>query len=218
MIPIKDNIPTDRFPVITVLLILANIVAYLLVVGHGGSLISGPDAHEMSRYGLIADAPTVKTVFTSMFLNGSIAQLIGSLLFLWLFGNNVEDSMGPVRFLGFYIAGGLVATALQLGLDPDSIVPTVGAAGAVAAVIGGYVMLYPRARVLTLVLLPFCFTTLRMPAMLLLLLWFAVQLISDLAVPDGGASIAFRAHIGGFLIGMLLVPLLKRRGVALFAH
>ncbi len=109
----------------------------------------------------------------------------------------------------------LFAQALS---NPGSPYPIIGASGAISGVLGAYLLLFPRARVLTLVLLPFFFTTLRMPAMLLLLLWFAVQLISDFAVPHGGASIAFRAHIGGFLIGMLLVPLLKRRDVALFAH
>jgi membrane associated rhomboid family serine protease len=101
--------------------------------------------------------------------------------------------------------------------NPDSPYPIIGASGAISGVLGAYLLLFPRARVLTLVLQPFFFTTLRIPAVLLLLLWFAVQLISDLAVPDGGASIAFRAHIGGFLTGMLLVPFLKRRDVALFA-
>jgi membrane associated rhomboid family serine protease len=123
-----------------------------------------------------------------------------------------------VRFLVFYLLCGIAAVFAQALSNPGSPYPIIGASGAISGVLGAYLMLFPRARVLTLVLLPFFFTTLRMPAMLLLLLWFAVQLISDLAVPDGGASIAFRAHIGGFLIGMLLVPLLKRRGVALFAH
>jgi membrane associated rhomboid family serine protease len=205
MIPIKDNIPTDRFPLITVLLILANVVAYVLAVSHGGSLISGPDAHEMSRYGLTANTPTVKTVFTSMFLNGSIAQLAGNLLFLWLFGNNVEDSMGAVRFLGFYIAGGLVATALQLGLDPDSIVPTVGAAGAVAAVIGGYVMLYPRARVLTLVLIIFLFGVVEVPILVMLGVWLALQ-----GVFGNGAAV-YIGQLGGIVFGILAVRLLATR-------
>jgi membrane associated rhomboid family serine protease len=205
MIPIKDDIPTDRFPLITVLLIGANVVAYLLVVGHGGSLISGPDAHEMSRYGLIGNAPTVKTVFTSMFLNGSIAQLIGNLLFLWLFGNNVEYSMGRARFLGFYIAGGLVAVAVQLALDPHSTVPTVGAAGAVAAVIGGYVVLYPRARVLTLVLIIFVFGVVEVPVLVMLGVWLVLQGVF------GNGVAAYLGQIGGIILGVLTVRLLATR-------
>jgi len=205
MIPIKDNIPTDRFPLITVLLILANVVAYVVAVSHGGSLISGPDAHEMSRYGLTANAPTVKTVFTSMFVNGSIAQLAGNLLFLWLFGNNVEDSMGPARFLCFYIAGGLVATGLQLSLDPDSIVPTVGAAGAIAAVIGGYVMLYPRARVLTLVLIIFLFGVVEVPVLVMLGVWLVLQGVFANGTP------AYIGQLGGIVFGVLAVRLLATR-------
>ena len=162
--------------------------------------------------------PRFASPFTSMFLHGGWMHLLGNMLFLWIYGDNVEDALGHVRFLAFYLLCGIAAVFAQALSDPGSPYPIIGASGAISGVLGAYLMLFPRARVLTLVLLPFFFTTLRIPAMLLLLLWFAVQLISDLAVPDGGASIAFRAHIGGFLIGMLLVPLLKRRGVALFAH
>jgi membrane associated rhomboid family serine protease len=175
------------------------------VVGHGGSLISGPDAHEMSRYGLIANAPTAKTAFTGMFLNGSIVQLAGNLLFLWLFGNNVEDAMGPIRFLAFYVAGGLVATAVQLGLDPDSMIPVVGAAGAVAAVIGGSVMLYPRARVLTLVLIIFLFGVVEVPALLMLGLWLVLQGVF------GNGVAAYLGQLGAIVAGALAIRLLATR-------
>jgi membrane associated rhomboid family serine protease len=205
MIPIKDNIPTDRFPLITVRLILANVVAYLLAVGHGGSLISGPDAHEMSRYGLIANAPTVKTLLTSMFLNGSIAQLAGNLLFLWLFGNTVEDSMGRFRFLGFYIAGGLLATAVQLALAPHSTAPTVSAAGPIAAVIGGYVMLYPRARVLTLVLIIFLFGVVEVPVLVMLGVWLVLQGVF------GNGAAAYFGQLGGIIFGVVAIRLLVAR-------
>ena len=147
MLPIKDNIPTDRFPLVTVALILANVVVYLLAVSHGGSFISGPDAHEIVKYGAIPYAlthpgkatgsiPTWETVFTGMFMHASIVHIIGNMLFLWIFANNVEDSMGPVRFLAFYIAGGLAALALQVAIGPNSISPEVGAAGAISAVLG----------------------------------------------------------------------------------
>jgi membrane associated rhomboid family serine protease len=205
MIPIKDNIPTDRFPVVTVLLILTNIVAYLLAVGHGGSLISGPDAHELSRYGLIANALTAKTLLTAMFLNGSIVQLGGNLLFLWLFGNSVEDSMGRARFLGFYIAGGLVATAVQLALDPHSTAPAVGAAGAIAAVIGGYLVLYPGARVLTLVLIVFLFGVVEVPVLVMLVVWLVLQWV----YANGAAS--YFGHVAGIVFGALAIRLLATR-------
>jgi membrane associated rhomboid family serine protease len=143
-------------------------------------------------------------------------HLLGNMLFLWIYGDNVEDAMGHARYLVFYLLCGIAAIFAQALSVPESPYPIIGASGAISGVLGGYLLLFPRSRVLTLVLLPFFFTTLRMPAMLLLLLWFAVQLISDLAAPDGGASIAFRAHIGGFLTGMLLVPFLKRREVPLW--
>jgi membrane associated rhomboid family serine protease len=125
--------------------------------------------------------------------------------------------MGHTRYCLFYTLCGVAAVYAQALSNPTSPYPIIGASGAISGVLGAYLLLFPRARVLTLVLLPFFFTTLRMPAMLLLLLWFAVQLISDLVVPSGGASVAFRAHIAGFLSGMLLVPVMKRRDVALFA-
>ena len=168
-----------------------------------------PDLHWIPRFA---------SPFTSMFLHGGWMHLLGNLLFLWIYGDNVEDALGHVRFLVFYLLCGIAAVFAQALSDPGSPYPIIGASGAISGVLGAYLLLFPRTRVLTLVLLPFFFTTLRMPAMLLLLLWFAVQLIGDLAVPHGGASIAFRAHIGGFLTGMLIVPLLKRRDVALFAH
>jgi membrane associated rhomboid family serine protease len=140
------------------------------------------------------------------------------MLFLWIFGDNVEDSMGHIRFLWFYLLCGVVAVFAQSLPNPDSAYPIVGASGAISGVLGAYLMLYPRAKVLTLVLLPFFFTTLRLPAALLLLLWFAVQLLSDLAVQGGGAGVAFRAHIGGFLAGMVLVHAFKRRDIALPAR
>jgi membrane associated rhomboid family serine protease len=144
-------------------------------------------------------------------------HLLGNMLFLWIYGDNVEDAMGHPRFLVFYCVCGVAAVFAQALSNPNSPYPIIGASGAISGVLGAYLLLFPRARVLTLVLLPFFFTTLRIPAMLLLLLWFAVQLISDLQVADGGAGVAFRAHIGGFLCGMLLVPVMKRRDVALFS-
>jgi membrane associated rhomboid family serine protease len=161
--------------------------------------------------------PRFATPFTSMFLHGGWMHLFGNMLFLWIFGDNVEDAMGHTRYCLFYALCGVAAVYAQALSNPTSPYPIIGASGAISGVLGAYLLLFPRARVLTLVLLPFFFTTLRMPAMLLLLLWFAVQLISDLVVPSGGASVAFRAHIAGFLSGMLLVPVMKRRDVALFA-
>ena len=221
MIPIKDNIPTDRFPLVTVALILANIVVYVLATGHGGSLISGPDTHELVKYGVSPYSithPTGRTwgtVFTSMFMHASILHLAGNMLFLWIFGNNVEDSMGPVRFLLFYVAGGLAALALQVAVEPNSMAPTVGASGAIAAVLGGYVVLYPRARVLTLVLIILFFTVIELPAMVMLGLWFAEQAVfGAVGLTDptgGGGGVAYFAHVGGFAFGLLAIRALATR-------
>jgi len=221
LIPIKDNIPTDRFALVTVALILANIVVYVLASGHGGSLISGPDTHELVKYGVSPHSithPTGRTwgtVFSSMFMHASIVQLAGNLLFLWIFGNTVEDSMGPVRFLLFYMAGGLAALALQVAVEPNSLAPTVGASGAIAAVLGGYVVLYPRARVLTLVLIIMFFTVIELPAMVMVGLWFALQAVfGAVGLTDptgGGGGVAYFAHVGGFAFGLLAIRALATR-------
>ena len=227
MIPLKDDTPSARKPYVTVSLIVACCAVFLwqrsLDVSEGRRAIAAlgaipavlltdarlpPDLAWIPRYG---------SLFTSMFLHGGWLHLLGNMLYLWIYGDNVEDSMGHARYLLFYFICGIAAVYAQALFDPLSAYPIIGASGAISGVLGAYLLLFPRAQVLTLVLLPFFFTISRLPAMLLLLLWFAGQLLSDLAAPDGGASVAFRAHIGGFLAGMLLVPLLKRRDVALFA-
>ena len=156
--------------------------------------------------------PRYATPLTSMFLHAGWLHLLGNMLFLWIFGNNVEHAMGHGRFLAFYLLCGVAALLAQAFGNPHSAYPIVGASGAISGVLGAYLLLFPRARVLTLVLLPFFFTTVPVPAMLLLLVWFAAQLLRDAAAAGGEASVAFRAHIGGFVAGLVLVPLLKRRG------
>jgi len=238
LIPIKDNIPSDRFPFATLALIVANVVVYLLTIGHGGSLLSGPDAGEVARHGAIPYAlthldrhcglvhaviacpgpgtvPTWPTLFSSMFMHASILHLAGNMLFLWIFANNVERAMGPVKLIVFYIAAGLAALALQVALHPSSTAPTIGAAGAIAGVLGGYILLYPRARVLTLVLIPFFSTVIELPALLMLGAWFAMQaLFGAVGLTDplgGGGAVAYFAHVGGFLFGLVAIRLLVSR-------
>ena len=242
MIPIKDNIPTDRFPVVTLGLIVANFVAYVLAVRNGGSLISGPDLHEVVKYGSIPWAlshhlgahcvlrgallacanhplpdslPAWQTAFTAMFMHASIIHILGNIIFLWIFGNNVEDSMGSVKFLAFYIAGGLAALALQVAVAPNSHAPTLGASGAIAAVLGGYILLFPKARVLTLVFIIFFATVIELPALVMLGLWFVQQAVfgaANLTSPTGsGGGVAYFAHVGGFIFGLLTIRLLARR-------
>jgi membrane associated rhomboid family serine protease len=227
MIPLKDDSPSALKPWVTISLIASCTAVFLWQ----HSLDAASARQAVAALGavpavLLTDArlppdlqwiPRFAAPLTSLFLHGGWMHLLGNMLFLWIYGDNVEDAMGHARYLAFYLLCGVAAIAVQALANPDSPYPIIGASGAISGVLGAYLLLFPRARVLTLVLLPFFFTTLRIPAMLLLLLWFAVQLVSDLAVSDGGASVAFRAHIGGFLAGMLLVPVFKRRGVGLFA-
>ncbi len=242
MIPIKDNIPTDRFPFVTLGLIVVNFIAYYLAIRHGGSIVSGPDTQEVFKYGSIPltlthpgyhcgllqlpagealacrhgpvpnTLPPWETVFTAMFMHASILHIGGNMLFLWIFGNNLEDAMGPVKYLGFYLLGGIVALGLQVAINPTSTVPTLGASGAIAAVLGGYIVLYPRARVLTLVLIIVFFTVIELPALVMLGIWFALQAVfaaADLTSPTGGGGgVAYFAHVGGFVFGLLAVRLL----------
>jgi len=239
--PLRDNIPTDRFPVVTVALIAINALMYLFfqeAVSSG--FLNSPDEANVVEYGAIpyeithpgreceitgqqiacegqpdvrgtADpqAPTWLTAFTAMFMHGSLLHIAGNMLFLWIFGNNVEDAMGRVRFVLFYLLGGLAALGAQVLVAPDAAVPTVGASGAVAGVLGGYLLLFPRARVVTVVFIVFFFTILELPALLILGFWFVQQVLFgyfDLANPTGGdGGVAYFAHIGGFVFGLLLI-------------
>jgi membrane associated rhomboid family serine protease len=224
--PLKDNVPTDRFPIVTVALILANVVIYFFLQD-GGWEITSNDTGEWSvrDYALIpcdisnecdvGDVPVthigeIPSIFASMFMHGSLLHLGGNMLFLWIFGNNVEDSMGPVKYVLFYLAGGIAADALQIAFGFDSAVPTLGASGAVAAVLGGYILLYPRARVVTIVFIIIFFTVIELPAMLVLGLWFVQQLVFGALEYDsaGEGGVAYFAHIGGFVFGLAMIRLL----------
>jgi membrane associated rhomboid family serine protease len=154
-----------------------------------------------------------------MFTHAGLLHLGGNMLFLWIFGNNVEDAMGPARFVVFYLLAGIAALALQIAIGPNSAVPTLGASGAIAGVLGGYIVLYPRARVLTLIFLIIFFTFIEIPAVLFLFIWFAEQAVFGavgLTNPSGnGGGVAYFAHVGGFVFGLLTVKLFaKRRSAA----
>ena len=166
--------------------------------------------------------PTLLTIFTSMFSHAGLLHLGGNMLFLWIFGNNVEDSMGPVRFLIFYLLGGIAALALQTAIDPNSTTPTLGASGAIAGVLGGYILIYPRARVLTLIFLIIFFTFIEIPAYFFLFIWFAQQAVFgaiDLTNPNGGGGgVAYFAHVGGFAFGLLAIKLFATRRSAAYGQ
>jgi membrane associated rhomboid family serine protease len=266
LIPLKDNIPTDHFPVVTVLIIAINVAVFLFLQGpslRGGDQV---ETKPVLEYGAIPyrvthpgddcglataqdpntgatgdvvlcegtrdyrqaraqgatirgldEAPALLTLFTSMFMHGGWLHIIFNMLFLWIFGNNIEDSMGRVRYLLFYVLGGLAAVLAQIAVDSDSTVPTVGASGAIAAVLGGYMLLYPRARVLTVVFLFFFFTFVEIPALVMLGIWVFLQFlpaIGQLATPEiggEGGGVAYFAHIGGFLFGLALIHLFAHR-------
>jgi membrane associated rhomboid family serine protease len=250
MFPLKDNIPNERFPFVTVALIVVNVVAYLLSIRHGGSFFGGPSNETVVRYAAIpydlahpgqyctvhtvvdqlgraalqsecksgpfpGQIATWQTAFASMFMHGGFLHIFGNLLFLAIFGPNVEDAVGHLRYVAFYLVGGLVALAAQVLIDPGSTVPTLGASGAIAAVLAGYMVLYPRARVLTLVFIIFFVTIVELPAVFLLGFWFLAQLYfgaAGLINPVGGSSgVATFAHIGGFAFGLLAIKLLAMR-------
>ncbi|HEY4451672.1 MAG TPA: rhomboid family intramembrane serine protease [Solirubrobacteraceae bacterium] len=250
--PLRDNIRLARFPIVTVVLVAINVVAYLLEIRHGGSFFGGPTENVAVHYGAIpyelthpgshcdlATAQSVQgpvstvacqgqagvsgspspqpatweTAFTSMFLHGSFLHIFGNMIFLVIFGPTVEDTTGRVRYLAFYLLGGLVALAAQVLVGPDSTAPTLGASGAIAAVLGGYLLLYPRARVLTLVFIIFFVTIVEVPAILLLAFWFLEQIYfgaAGLASPLGGEGVAYFAHIGGFAFGLALIRLFAK--------
>jgi membrane associated rhomboid family serine protease len=188
MFPFKDNIPNERFPVVTVVLIAINAIAYLLAIRHGGSFFGGPSAAVQARYGAIPydlahSGADPSTVLTSMFMHASFLQLFASMLFLAIFGPTVEDALGRTRFLALYLLGGLLVLGLRVLANPASTVPVLGAAGAITAILAAYIVRYPRARVISLVFIVFFFTIVEVPAVLLLGLWLAVQLCFGLTGP-----------------------------------
>ena len=230
MFPYRDDNPTLATPIATIALIAANVVMWVVVQGMGAEprlsasicelgvipgelfgrlpegyvLPMGPGAAcEMS-------GPAWYTPLTSMFLHGGWLHLIGNMWFLWVFGNNVEDSMGHLRYITFYLLCGVAAAAVQSVLDPSSAIPMVGASGAISGVMGAYVLLYPRVQVHMLVVLVIIVTRIRVPAFMMLGYWFLLQLLGGAATSgseDGG--VAFWAHVGGFLAGAALIGLFK---------
>ena len=226
MIPLRDDNPSQLKPIVNITVIVVCSVVFLwqlLQGARGASLIGyslglvpsvlfGFD-HLPSDLALV---PPAATIFTSMFLHGGWMHLIGNMLYLWIFGDNIEDSMGHVRFVFFYILCGVAAALAQALPDPHSQLPMIGASGAISGVLGAYLLLYPHARVLVLIPLGFILQTARLPASIVLLLWFGLQLVSNLMAKPGSGGVAFRAHIGGFVAGMLLVWIFKKRGVRLF--
>ena len=210
MIPLRDVIPSRTTPGVTVTLIVLNVLIYLL-----GVMLSdqGREAF-IYTFGLVPAFFSVIKVFTSMFVHGGFVHLAGNMLFLWIFGDNVEDRLGHVRFLMFYLMCGFAAAVSQAVLNPGSLVPMVGASGAIAGVMGAYLVLYPRSRVL--MLFPFPPILFELPAVFFLVMWFLVQFlngVNQLPIFERNAisgGVAFWAHVAGFVAGVLLVVVMRR--------
>jgi len=222
VIPVRDDNPAHITPWVTYLLIGSCALIYLWQIGSGSAHLAASFAGlgmtpEVLTGLAQPDAvqpwvPAWMTVFTSMFLHGSVGHLLGNLLFLWVFGNNIEDAMGHIRFVFFYLFCGVAAVLAQVLPDPASAVPMVGASGAISGVLGAYMLLYPRARILIALPPPLIFVTVGwFRAIWVLTAWFVLQLAMSM-VFDTESGIAFGAHIGGFLAGLVLIPLFK------FAH
>jgi membrane associated rhomboid family serine protease len=227
MIPLHDDNPTTLTPVFTVALIVLCVLVFLwqLSLGVQGFEIA------VYRFGLVPSAwlggrplpeamaplPPTITVLTSMFLHGGIMHLASNMLYLWIFGNNVEDAMGHTRFIAFYLLCGAAAAAAQAIPNPQSTVPMIGASGAISGVLGAYLLLYPHARVLVGIPIGFYFHTVYLKAGWVLGFWLVLQLINSALADPAKGGVAWGAHIGGFVAGVALIPLFKRRGVRLFA-
>ena len=236
MFPLYDKNPTELFPFVTLTLMFVCVAVWVLVQGGGfdesllnasvctfgaipaevtGTVAAGePSVCEMGGY-------TWGALITSMFMHGGWMHLVGNMWFLWIFGNNVEDSMGHLRYLFFYVICGLAASAAHVFSAPGSTIPTVGASGAIGGIMGAYFLLYPRARIVTLLVIIIYLKLINVPAWVMLGYWFVIQVLSSMVQGPAGGGIAFWAHIGGFLAGLLLVKVFeneqlvaaKRKGV-----
>jgi membrane associated rhomboid family serine protease len=210
MIPLRDVIPSRTAPIVTLSLIAVNVLVFLYQVS------LGPEGEDFALYfGLVPAAFSWVSVFTSMFLHGGFLHVAGNMLYLWIFGDNVEDRMGHGRFLVFYLLCGIAAALVQTIVNPDSVVPMVGASGAIAGVMGAYFVLYPHSRILTLVPIFFFVQLIEVPAIFFLGIWFLMQFLSGVGsvatttARTGG--IAFWAHVAGFVVGVTAVAVFRRR-------
>ena len=226
MIPLRDDNPTTIKPVLTIMLIVTCSLVFLwqLSLGQEGFQVVILSLG-VTPVTLIGDktlppefylVPPTFTVLTSMFLHGGWMHLIGNMLYLWIFGNNIEDAMGHIRFIFFYLLCGTAAALAQALPDATSAIPMIGASGAISGVLGAYLLLYPRAQVLVLIPLGYFSRLIHLPAMFVLGFWFVLQLINSALASPGTGGVAWGAHIGGFLAGMALIPFFKYRRVRLF--
>jgi membrane associated rhomboid family serine protease len=211
MIPLRDVIPSRTFPFFTIAFIVINSVAFLFEQSLPGPVLE----RFIHVYGVVPARVDVLSVFTSMFLHAGWGHFLGNMLFLWIFGDNVEDRLGHMRYVAFYLLCGVAAVAAHVYMNPGSTIPTIGASGAIAGVMGGYFVLYPNSRVLALVPLFIVFEIIEVPAIVFLGLWFLMQFfygVGSMAVREGAEAggVAFWAHIAGFVAGAVAVFVLRK--------
>jgi rhomboid family protein len=212
MIPLRDVIPSRGVPVITVTIIIMNALAWFYELALPRDVLPA----FLQVYGVVPADFAGFTLLTSMFLHGSWSHVIGNMWYLWIFGDNIEDRVGHGRFIFFYLLCGIVAALGQVAMDPESTLPTIGASGAIAGVMGAYFVLYPQSRVLTLIPFFFYFEIIEIPAIFLLGFWFLMQLfsagvIAATANSHGGGGVAFMAHVAGFVMGAIAIFLFRKR-------
>ncbi len=221
MIPLRDINPTERFAVVTFILIVLNTAVFIYELTLGKTA----GDHFVQSFALVPAklfargqaanhaVPAVATLVTSMFLHGGVLHIAGNMLYLWIFGNNVEDAMGRIRFVLFYALCGLFAAYAHAYANRFSSVPMIGASGAISGVLGAYLLLYPQARVVTLVFFGFFVRTVPIPAMIVLGFWFALQFLNAMLAGGSAGGVAWFAHVAGFVAGMFLIGLFKRKDV-----
>ncbi len=228
MFPFKDDVPTETTPFVTWIIIAINIAVFIyqitlpreaqeaLVYAYGSipAHLTDPD-NWTAPFG---SDNALLSVLTSMFLHGGIMHLFGNMLYLWIFGNNVEDAMGHFRFVVFYLLSGLAASLLQTAGGPESQIPMIGASGAIAGVLGAYLLLHPFARVYTLLFFFIFIRIVQLPAILVLSIWFLLQIFSSLAAPAAEGGVAYLAHVGGFVAGLALIRFFQKRHRSLKAY
>ena len=221
MIPLHDDNPTQIVPMVTIGLIVACVLVFMWQFSLGTEaqqlavyqfgLIPAVFLNKISLPSDIVAIPSGLTILTSMFMHGGFMHLAGNMLYLWIFGNNVEDAMGHVRFIIFYLLCGAAAVFGHMLQDPSSQIPLVGASGAISGVLGAYILLYPHARVLVLIPLGIFSHLIRLPAIWVLGLWFLMQIVNFAMTDSQGGGVAWLAHIGGYIAGMVLIPFFKGR-------
>ena len=204
MIPLKDENPTKNFPLITIIFIVSNTLIFLYQVSQPMGVITTFETFGLIPVHLIeSPISTYPTIYSSMFLHSGIGHLAGNMLYLWIFGNNIEDVLGKFRFILFYFVCGTIAALGHIATDMNSQIPMVGASGAISGILGAYLILFPFARIKTFIFLGFFWTIARIPAIVLLLFWIGLQIWNSASTGTGGT--AWFAHIGGFIAGVLLI-------------